>query len=439
MNILILKNAEWNDTTFANNLLTNWFEGVDANFANVYCGPGLPLNNVCKKYFQITDGQLVKSLFLIGRAGKPVSIFKHKDYVEKAKTNANRRGIYGLFKQISLIMRTPVMLIRDFLWLRGRYDKTALRKFIEDFSPDIVLSYRVFNPQMYKIERLVFEYAKVPMVAYTGDDEVMNDSYPRMCISQWRKNYTRRLFSKQSSIYSHYFTHSADLCKLYTKKYGIPTSVIYKGASFKEKLIVKDVHKPIKLIYAGRVCYGRWNTLVEIGKNIDQINIGGDKMQLYVYSQDILSEKEKADVEKTNSLNFCGAVDGSELASIYENSDIALHIESFEKKYSLATMYSFSTKIVDLMNSSCAIMAVCEENQAGLKYLKENKAAFTITNNVDIYDVLLGIIKNPASISQLARNAWILGKKNHDKLENQKALMALLSEVAQKGVNIQPQ
>lgn len=437
MNILVIKNAEWNDVTFANNLLTNWFEEVDANFANVYCGPGLPLNNICEKYFQITDGQLLKSLFLIGRAGKPISILKHKEYEEKAKKNANRIGVYGFFKKISLIMRTPVMLIRDFLWLRGRYDKTALRKFIDEFSPDIILSYRVFNPQMCMIERLVFEYANAPMVAYTGDDEVMNDCYPRISFSQWRKNYTRRLFSEQSSMYSHYFTHSADLSNQYTNKYGIPSSVIYKGAMFQEKFLEKDVHKPIKLVYAGRICYGRWKTIVEIGKNIDRINQEGDKMQLYVYSQDILSAKEKADVEKIRGLNFCGVVNSSELVKVYEHSDIALHIESFEKKYSLATMYSFSTKIVDLMNSTCAIMAVCEENQAGLKYLKDNDAAFVITNYDDIYAVLLGINENPASISRFARKAWELGKKNHDKQENRKTLMRILNRIAQNGVKKQ--
>lgn len=432
MNILIIKNAEWNDVTFSNNLLTNWFEGVDANFANVYCGPGLPLNNVCEKYFQITDGQLLKSLFLIGRAGKPVSMSKHQEYKEKAKNNANRIGIYGFFKKISLVMRTPVMLLRDFLWLQGRYDKPALRKFIEDFSPDIILSYRVFNPQMYMLERLVFEYAKVPMVAYTGDDEVINDCYPRIGFSQWRKNYTRRLFSKQSSMYSHYFTHSADLCNQYTSKYGIPSSVIHKGAIFKEQMFEKDVHKPIRLVYAGRVCYGRWKTIVEIGKNIDRINGDGDNMQLYVYSQGILTEKEKADVKNIHSLNFMGAVGSSELVSIYENSDIALHIESFDKKYSLSTMYSFSTKIVDLMNSTCAIMAVCEEKQAGYKYLKENKAAFTISSYDAIYDVLLSIIKEPSSINTLALRAWELGKRNHDKKTNQITIMNNLKNIVTK-------
>ena len=95
-------------------------------------------------------------------------------------------------------------------------------------------------------------------------------------------------------------------------------------------------------------------------------------------------------------------------------------------------MYSFSTKIVDLMNSTCAIMAVCEEKQAGYKYLKENKAAFTISSYDAIYDVLLSIIKEPSSINTLALRAWELGKRNHDKKTNQITIMNNLKNIVTK-------
>lgn len=432
MNILIIKNAEWNDSTFPNNLLTNWFEGTNAKFANVYCGPGLPLNTICDSYFRITDGQLLKSLFLLGRAGNEIHCDNNKSYERKAKINLNRQGVYGIFKKISLIARTPVMLFRDFLWMRGRYNKKALREFIEDFKPDIVLTYRVFNPQIYQLERLVYKYAKAPIVAYTGDDEILSNCHSLFGVSQLRRIYTRYLFNKQSSLYSYYFTHSADLCNFYTERFNIPSSVIHKGANFDDFNDEKQIHNPIKLVYAGRLCYGRWKTIVEIGKNIDKVNKDGIRMLLYVYSQDIISHKMKSEFDQIKSLNFCGSVDSGELMRIYHDSDIALHIESFEKKYFLITRYSFSTKIVDLMNSTCAIMAVCEEKQAGYKYLKENEAAFTVSSYDYLYDELQNIANNPSMIALYAKRAWELGKKNHDKSNNRRMIMNLLSLIAQK-------
>lgn len=70
-----------------------------------------------------------------------------------------------------------------------------------------------------------------------------------------------------------------------------------------------------------------------------------------------------------------GATNPANLPQIYKDADIALHVESFDKKYKYATVYSFSTKIIDLMASTCAIMAICWEQNNGWNYLKEEDAA----------------------------------------------------------------
>ncbi len=33
MKILLITSEEWNDAVYGNNVLTNWFEGLDAEFA----------------------------------------------------------------------------------------------------------------------------------------------------------------------------------------------------------------------------------------------------------------------------------------------------------------------------------------------------------------------------------------------------------------------
>jgi hypothetical protein len=99
MRILILKNAEWNDSTYANNLLTNWFEGSDAEFANIYCGPGLPFNSVCCKYYRITDRELLRSFVGGRKAGSIVEIPKTQDEINEAKIQTNQKGIYRIFKK----------------------------------------------------------------------------------------------------------------------------------------------------------------------------------------------------------------------------------------------------------------------------------------------------------------------------------------------------
>ena len=75
----------------------------------------------------------------------------------------------------------------------------------------------------------------------------------------------------------------------------------------------------------------------------------------------------------------------------YRNSDVAVHVESFDLKNRLTTRLSFSTKIIDCMNSGCAILAIGPNSQAGMAYLKDNNAAICINNIKDIvFDFLEG-------------------------------------------------
>ena len=69
MRILIVGIDCWNDSTNGNNVYSNWFTGFNAEFANIYLGPGIPENECCEKYFQITDKMLAQS-FYSKRAGK---------------------------------------------------------------------------------------------------------------------------------------------------------------------------------------------------------------------------------------------------------------------------------------------------------------------------------------------------------------------------------
>ena len=102
MRILLITDEEWNDAVYGNNILTNWFEGFDAEFAQIYCSPGLPYNQVCDRYFRITDAQMVRSFFTGKRAGGVVQKPSQEDDVKQSKVNAQRTGSYKWLKKISL-------------------------------------------------------------------------------------------------------------------------------------------------------------------------------------------------------------------------------------------------------------------------------------------------------------------------------------------------
>lgn len=422
MRILIIADEEWNDYVYGNNVLTNWFSGFNADFAEIYCSPGIPCNNVCKRYFQVTDMQMFKSLLGGKKAGSTVTLPVEGDKSRINKTNVQRQGGYLILKKLSLHIHTVMMLIRDFIWCNGRYNIKELKHFIDDFNPDIVFCPRFISPKLMRLEKIVSTMTSAKFIAFTADDEASLHQMSFSPLYWLRRLWIRGKFREHVKLYSHYFTFSKEQAEDYTKEYKIPTSTLYKCGDFSDTFYEKTVGKPIQMVYAGRLYCGRWRTLGKVGEALRLINKDGVKVVLNVYSQENITSSQKHVLNESNYVYCRGAVSASELTDIYKKSDIALHVESFEKKYAYATRVSFSTKIIDLMASSCAIIAICWEKHAGYQYLKENDAAFCINNYDDILPMIKHIIDNPQMITKMARKAWECGIEHHKKEKIQKQL-----------------
>lgn len=418
MKVLLITAEEWNDNIYGNGVLTNWFSGFNAEFAQIYTSPGIPSNSICNKYFRISDGEMAKSLFCKTKAGSIINQEKSK----KTMQNPQRKGIYGFMKKLSLWCHTPVIIIKDFIWLNGHYNEELLQKFISDFNPDIVFCPRYLTPSLMRLEKIVKKMTNAPFVAFTGDDEASYREYNLSPLYWFRRIWVHNKFAKHvKGFYEHYWTFSEDQAKEYTQEYALNTSTLYKCGNFPKSFNKKTPGNPIRLVYAGRLYCNRWKTLAIIGKALKEINKEKEHMVLDIYTTEELTSKQKKTLCPENSIYIKGCVTPTELINIYHNADIALHVESMDKKYKLATRVSFSTKIIDLMASTCAILAICWEEHTGYKYLKEQDAAFCISNYNDILPLLKDICKNPELINIVAEKAYKCGIKNHsrEKIQNQ--------------------
>mgnify|MGYP004575322139 FL=1 len=432
MKILLITAEEWNDYVYGNGVLTNWFTGFDAEFAQIYTSPGLPNNKVCSKYFQIDERQMVKSLYSNTKAGREVKMPTNEREQDAAKSNAQRKGIYGIFKKLSLWMHTPIVMLQDFIWMTGRYDKAALQRFIDGYKPDVVFCPQLGNPKIWRLEKLVKGMTDVHFVAFTGDDEASYQQVSKSPLFWLRRWYCHNGLKNSVKIFSHYFMHSKDQAQDYTNEYGVPTSTLYKCGDFSNEFVKKSVGSPIRLVYAGRLYCNRWKTLAEIGKALYEINKHGERMVLDIYTQEALTNEQRKALSPENSIYMKGSVNPQQLKEVYRNADIALHVESMDKKNRLATRVSFSTKIIDLMASSCAILAVCWNRHCGYQYLRDNDAAFCVDNYSDILPMLQRIVDNPSLVQNYAQKAYECGRKNHTREKIQKQIRDKFEELIAK-------
>jgi len=177
----------------------------------------------------------------------------------------------------------------------------------------------------------------------------------------------------------------------------------------------------------------RWKSLAEIGKALQIINREGVRMVLDIYTQEQLTDEQKSSLSEDRYIYLKGSVSSAELKEVYKRADIALHVESMDEKYRMVTRVSFSTKIIDLMASTCAILAICWEKHAGYEYLKENDAAFCVSDYEGILPKLQSICDNPTVISEYAEKAFSCGKRNHNREKIQGQIKAVFDKAIQEG------
>ena len=417
--ILLLMDEVWNDALCGNNNSTNWFsEFADAEFAAICCSEGVPYNSCCRKYFQVTDRMMFKSLFSKRAAG---TILDDRDYGKEADKNSAKAEENKIIEKISSTHFDLFRLARDILWLSGRYDIKALTDFIEDFSPDIVFSMRRATVKILRLERLIHKISALPVVAFTGDNE-LEEGVPMISpFAITRKLMIRHALKKTAPLYSKYYTSSEEQAETYAKNYGIETGLLFKCAKADREAVHKTSNNPIRLLYVGRLYCGRWKTLAAIGDVLKKANGKEVKAVLDIYSRDELTKEQEARLNDERSIVFKGAILPEKIKDEYKNSDVVLHVESFDMKNRAVTRHSYSTKVVDCLASGCAVMAIGWEKHSACIELRKSDSAIVVTDINKLEEAVKDLLENREKILEYAEKAMTNIEKEHSKdvIQNQ--------------------
>ncbi len=420
MKVLLLISESWNDSLHPNNNMTTWFEGMDGvELAVVYGNPALPQNKCCKRYFQLSEGAMVKSLLGGKKAGRTLI---YPDFPPDAAQCANTQSTspYKLFKKISC---ETVRFLKDLIWATGRYNKAELKKFIDDFSPDIIFTQRMGSIKMCRMERIVRNLCSAPMVAYTGDDEFSLKQFSLSPMFWIRRFWLRNALKKAIPHYRIFYSQSQTQMEEFRKKFQSDTRFLVKCGQFQEQNIHTSVNLPIQLVYAGKLYCNRWKTLALLANCIRQINQDEIKFVLNIYTRDPISKKQNRSLNDGIHSVIHGPATAPELKQIFREADIALHVEGIDLKNRLRVKYSFSTKIMECLSSGCAVMAICNEHQAGYAYLQNENAAFLAFDQATILHLLSEIASQPHLVLTLAQSAYACGVRNHQREDIQKKIL----------------
>lgn len=375
--LLVITANAWSDKIALGNTISNHLSGWDkSKLSNLYLRNGEIDNECCEAYFKISEKEVVTSLFSKKDLGSEI------EYI-KAVKNQPARVVSKASKIKNIIIRirpTFVLFLRELFWKIGFQRTKKFSAFLKKNEPAIIY---VGCPHLiypHRILHYVRQITNAHIVIFFGDENYSYKSYwPLSLLYQfWLRYWIRKTISISSINYA----ATTELCDYYSNITGKEFKVLHKGISFLSSSTITN-SKPIKIVYAGNLLYGRWQTLSLLAKAIEEVCKGQIEFELSIYTGTALSKEMERSLN-TRSSSVKGAVPFNEVKKIMKEVDIVLHVESFDKKNILKTKYSFSTKITDCIESGNCVMGIGPSEIASINFLKKSESALVANSYGEI-------------------------------------------------------
>lgn len=414
MNILVVGGGSWDDTTSLGNTFSNIFSGwKDVILHNLYFRETAPNNSVCKDYFRITTKEILMKYWTPQKIGMAFQT------TGECSKREDRNGAKEK-KAISMIHRfglNAIYELEDQLWYSRKWINEELDRFIDRVNPDIIFSFAAGNSYMW----LPIEYIKMrtgaKLVLLVADDlhttyRLNNDRHHM----RMRKDLDQ-LMGLADRVYG----ISEEMCAYYQKLYGIVATPLYKGCLFENRPI-SQVHTPIKIVYAGNLLFGRLETLIVLVDCLERLNTDGVRATLDVYSGTIITEEEEKRINRGFSARFHGEITYQEVKQKMAEADVVLHVESFEDEQIKRVRYSFSTKIIDCLQSGSVMLAIGPKGISSIEYPRKIPGAVVIDDLQEIYDQVYELVSEGKRLVDRAGQIRTYALDRHDIVQVRKEL-----------------
>ncbi|WP_282071631.1 hypothetical protein [Janibacter hoylei] len=189
----------------------------------------------------------------------------------------------------------------------------------------------------------------------------------------WYRSAVRNRIISSSHLSSINYAISPNMCEEYQEIIGKPFKHLCKVADPPLSIAPVSRRSPTIMSYVGNLNTGRAETLGLIAGIVCDINndAGQTVVQLHVYSQEVPTQQQLSEIHRDQDSVFHGAVAPERVSSILGASDVVIHAEALGGSDEAATRLSFSTKIIDLLVSQRAILAVGSKRNASLSHLRQ--------------------------------------------------------------------
>ena len=358
------------------------------------------------RYFRVTDTQMVKAFF----GKKAQHIFQYNPE-EQAVASAKKSG--GTAKKIPIWLKKQkynftLKWLREQLWGLSPWGHRSLKKWMDEFAPEAVV-YMV-GESVY-LDKLVLKTCRryhIPLVLYNGEAFRIIDLKTRRGLERAYYRRVEKLYEKLNATADLVLYNCEMLREDYEAKYPRlgKASVVYNSAPCDHGEYTPK--EDVRITYFGNLGVGRSEMLLEVAAVLNRID---PKLRLDIYGNALPEAARR--FEETENIRFHGFVDAQTLHGIVENSDILLHVESFDPDIIPKLKYAFSTKIAQCLCAGRCFVSFAPTGTASSRYLRDAEGALLISDERELEQWLTKLVKNKDLRREFAKKAAETGANNH--------------------------
>lgn len=315
---------------------------------------------------------------------------------------AREKHKVGLKKRIAMMIDFEPMFV-----------SRKMLKEIRAFSPDCI--YTLGNG--IDIMKLTYKLSKkisVPILLHFMDNWSAShrfgpDLFPIHLKST--QKWLKKLYERSKCA----ITISDKMAEEYETRWGIKHFSLMNAVNVSEFQCEFNPDNKVRVFsYAGGLHLNRYKSLLQVAKALDQYN-EKNKMNLVlnIYTDSKSKELYGEHFLSIRCVSVLPAVNHNEIVNIYRNSDVLIHIESFDYEQREFIMYSLSTKISEYLATGKPIFLYAPDDIFVNEYLKKNSIAYIASSQQDIYNTIDALV-NSTNLKDMSERAVSLARQKHD-------------------------
>lgn len=434
--LLIVSSSAFNPLSGGGITFTNLFHGWPRDkITTVTSDPIPPSTDVCEKYYFLGPQEFPWSFpFSLANIVHAQEKIEQTLKLAKGAPSRLRKNSAGSITILKKIIPSFQRVLGGEIPARARISP-PLRKFIENFKPDILYTILGNLPYIRLVRKIHHEF-KIPYVIHIMDDwpEI---SYQRGIFGPARREKMQQELKALLENAAGCFGICQSMCDTYETRYQrkfLPFANVLDSASWQNKAR-KDWRAgiPFKIIYGGAlISNSQAKSVGDVAKVIPELRKIGLDIEFEIYAPWYAANHYREELERNAGVKVFDAPEKMDIESLFTGADLLLLPVNFDEESVKYIRYSMPTKVPAYMFSGTPTLAYGPSEVASMQYAREWAHVVTKEDKTELKKAISHLAGSEQLREKLAKRALQLAQNRHDRATVSKTFHKSLIEASRK-------